>query len=289
MSMFQDRISPKTIGRLVSLGCVVVFLFMLIPSFFVVVDAGEVGVHSLFGKVNDNPLYPGFKFKIPFAKIIKMSTRTQDYTMTSIEEDSQYLTSTAGTNDAIETRASDGAVVWLDITVLYHLQGEKAPEIYKNLGVDYVEKVVRPVIRSSIRGVAANYTITEIYSTKRDEIQSTLSGEMKEELDSRGITVEDVLLRKVNLSQTLSASIETKLAAQQEAKKYVFVLEKEEKEAERKRIEAAGQRDAQQTIAQGLTSNYLYYLYIQNLKENQSTIYVPINPENGMPLFRQIE
>jgi regulator of protease activity HflC (stomatin/prohibitin superfamily) len=239
-------------------------------------------VYSLFGKVKEDPLYPGFNFKIPFAKVTKMSTRTQDYTMTSVDEDTSYLTATAGTNDAIESRASDGALVWLDITVLYHLRSEEAPEIYKNLGIDYVEKVVRPVIRSSIRAVAANYTITEIYSTKRDEMQATLFDQIKQELDTRGITVEDVLLRKVNLSQTLSDSIEQKLATEQN-------VEKEKMEAERKKIEAEGQKTAQQIISQGLTSNYLYYLYIQNLKENQSTIYVPIDPDNGLPLFKEVE
>lgn len=287
--MFQERFRPKTVGTFLGIGCVVFFLLILIPSFFVVIEAGEVGVYSLFGKVNDEPMYSGFNFKIPFAKVIKMSTRTEDYTMTSVEEDSQYLTSTSGQNDPIEAKASDGASLWLDITVLFRLEAEKAPEIYKELGLNYVEKVVRPVIRSSIRGVAAKYTVTEIYSTKRDEMQANLFEQMKTDLEERGIVVEDVLLRKVILSQTLSASIEQKLAAQQEAEKYDFILEKEEKEAERKRIEAAGQRDAQQIITQSLTSNYLYYLYIQNLKENQSTIYVPINPENGMPLFKQVE
>ena len=63
----------------------------------------------------------------------------------------------------------------------------------------------------------------------------------------------------------------------------------EEKEAERKVIEAGGQRDAQNIISQSLTSNYLYYLYIQNLKECNGTIYVPLDPNNGLPLFRQVE
>lgn len=287
--MFRERISPKVISKLVSVGCIAVFLLILIPSFFVIVDAGEVGVHSLFGIVKDEPLYPGFRFKIPFAKIIKMPTRTQDYTMTSVEEDSDYLTATSGSNDAIEARAKDGARIWLDITVLYQLQAESAPDIYKSLGINYSEKLVRPLIRSSIRGVVANYTVTEIYSTKREEIQSTLLANMQNELQERGIEIQDVLLRKVNLSQTLSESIEEKLAAQQEAEKYDFVIEKEKKEAERKRIEAEGQRDAQTTISQSLTSSYLYYLYIQNLKDNQSTIYVPISPENGMPLFKEVE
>jgi regulator of protease activity HflC (stomatin/prohibitin superfamily) len=287
--MIRPQVNPKVVSKFVGLGCIVLFLVVLVPSFFTIVEAGEVGVHSLFGKVSDEPMYPGFNFKIPFAKVIKMTTRTQDYTMTSIEEDSDYLTSTSGSNDAIEARAKDGARIWLDITVLYSLQAERAPDIYKGLGINYVEKVVRPTIRSSIRGVAANYTVTEIYSTKREEIQSTLSEQMKTDLDLRGITVEDVLLRKVNLSQTLSASIEEKLAAQQEAEKYDFILEKEEKEATRKEIEAGGQSTAQQIISSSLTSNYLYYLYIQNLKENQSTIYVPIDPNNGMPLFKEVE
>ncbi len=288
--MLKDKINPKIMLKVLALGCAGFFaLFVFIPSFWTIVDAGEVGVYSLFGKVSDEPLYPGFRFKIPFAKVIKMSTRTQDYTMTSVDEDGSYLTSTSGANDAIEARAADGAIVWLDITVLYHLQAEKAPQVYRELGENYAEKVVRPIIRSSIRGVTANYSVTEIYSTKRDEIQSTLFEQMKSDLEGRGIIIEDVLLRKVNLSQTLSTSIEQKLAAQQEAEKYDFLLEKEKKEAERKVIEAQGQRDAQNIISQSLTSKYLYYLYIQNLRENQNVIYVPINPENGMPLFKEVE
>lgn len=284
--MIREKLSPKSFGKMLSLGCILFLIFIFINSFFTVVEAGEVGVHSLFGNVSDDPLYPGFRFKIPFAKIIKMSTRTQDYTMTSIEEDSEYLTSTSGSNDAIEARAKDGALVWLDITVLYHLQSESAPSIYKQLGENYSEKLVRPLIRSSIRGVVANYSVIEIYSTKRGEIQTTLFDKMEEELAGRGIEIEDVLLRKVNLSETLSTSIEEKLAAQQEAAKYDHILDKEKKEADRKRIEAEGQRDAQKIISQGLTNSYLYYLYIQNLKENESTIYIPIDPENGMPLFK---
>jgi len=282
-------INPKKVFGISCIVGIIFFIIVLIPTFITVIDAGEVGVYSLFGKVKDEPLYPGIQFKIPFAQIIKLPTRTQDYTMTSVEEENQTLTSTSGQNDAIEAKASDGATVWLDITVLYRVEAEKAPQIYKELGLTYTEKVVRPVIRSSIREVMANYSVIEIFSTKRDEIQTTLYEQMKSELEDRGIVVEDVLLRRVNLSQTLYESIELKLAAQQEAEKYEFILQKETQEAERKRIEAAGQRDAQKIIAEGLTSNYLYYLYIQNLKENQSTIYVPINPENGLPLFKEVE
>ena len=184
--MPQIKPTPKAIRNIVGIGCIVVFLLIFIPSFFVVIDAGEVGVYSLFGKVKDKPLNPGFSVKVPFAKVTRMSTRTQDYTMTSVDEDNQTLTSTSGVNDAIDAKASDGAAVWLDITVLYHLEGEKAPDIYKNLGIDYVGKIVRPVIRSTIRGTVANYTVIEIFSSKRDEIQAKLAEQMKADLEPRG-------------------------------------------------------------------------------------------------------
>ena len=107
-------------------------------------------------------------------------------------------------------------------------------------------------------------------------------------MQPRGIVVEDVLLRNVQLPANLAQSIQEKLQAEQEAQKYDFILEKEKKEKERKIIEAEGQRDAQKIINESLTSNYLYYLYINDLKSRAGTIYVPTNPSTGMPLFRDL-
>jgi len=111
--------------------------------------------------------------------------------------------------------------------------------------------------------------------------------QLKEKIEPRGVIIEDVLLRHVELPAKLAESIEFKLQAEQESERYEFVLEKETKEAERKRVEAAGQRDAQQIIAQGLTTNYLNYLYIKELKDREGTIYVPVG-NNGIPMFRGI-
>lgn len=111
---------------------------------------------------------------------------------------------------------------------------------------------------------------------------------LKSKLEPRGITVEDLLLRNINLPADLAQSIQEKLQAEQEAQKYDFLLDKERKEKERKIIEAEGQRDAQKIISDSLTENYLYYSYINQLKDRQGTIYVPTSPSTGMPLFRNL-
>lgn len=281
MRLNMSRINPQI---LITSLVAVILAIVVIPSFVTIVSAGHVGVVSLFGKVNRQELSPGISLKNPFAGVIKMDVRTQEYTMSSLTQEGAIIG-----DDAIDARAKDGASVNIDITVLFRLDSQRAAEVYEEIGIDYQEKVIRPAIRSTIRGVIANYNVDEVYSLKRKEVEQDISTELTTDLEARGVVVEDVLLRKVNLSSVLSQSIEEKLAAQQEAQKFDFILQQEEKEAERKRIEAKGQRDAQQTITEGLTNQYLYYLYIQNLKETDGTIYVPINPDSGLPLFKNIE
>lgn len=279
----QNLFTPKRSAALVSAVGIIFFGILIFFMFFVsIIDAGEIGVVSTFGKVNDTPLYSGINLKNPFAKVVHMSIRTSEYTMSS----ATYEGLKVG-DDSIQARAKDGASVWLDITVFYHLRAVEAPTVYKELGVEYEEKILRPEVRSSIREIVAQYSVNEIYSTKRTEVANSISENLKNALDPRGIEVEDALLRNVTLSETLANSIEDKLTAQQEAEKLDFLLEKEAKEAQRKVIEAQGQSDAQSIINQGLTDKYLYYLYITTLKDIDGTIYVPT--EGGLPLFKNVE
>jgi regulator of protease activity HflC (stomatin/prohibitin superfamily) len=264
------------------IGVIVVAVILFFMFFVVVIDAGEVGVVSTFGNVSDQPLYSGLQFKNPFANIIRMPIRTVDYTMSGVTYEGKKVG-----DDSIEALASDGATVWLDVTVLYHLKAEDAPEVYKTLGLEYEESLIRPAIRSEIRQSVSNFKVVEIYSEKRTELADNIKTALQESLDDRGIEVEDVLLRDVTLSQQLYDSIEQKLAAQQEAQRMEFLLEKEEKEAERKVIEAKGQRDSQKIINESLTDKYLYYLYITNLENLNGTIYVPT--EGGLPLFKSVD
>jgi len=217
----------------------------------------------------------------PFGSVEKMSVRTQDYTMSGTANEGQR-----SGDDSITALTKEGLSVGLDITVLYHLEAAQAPAVYRGIGPDYGEVVIRPEIHSAIREIVADYEAKDIYSEKRTEAAAKLIERLKNTIGPRGIVIEEVLLRNVTLPEKISQSIEEKLQADQESQRYDFVLQKETKEAERKRIEAEGQKAAQQIISQGLTASYLNYLYLQGLKDRPGTIYVPVNPGNGIPLFK---
>jgi len=271
----------KKLMRRVGYGMLLILLLPVISSGWVVIDAGETGVQSFFGKVRDSEFSSGFHLKNPLVKITKMNVRTQEYTMSIAYEEGDKTG-----DDSISALTSEGLSVDLDITVLYRLSEEKASDVYREVGIIYEEVIIRPQIRSIIREVIAEYSAKDIYSEKRQEASLEILSRLKTSVEPRGIEVEDVLLRNVQLPENLSKSIQEKLQSEQEAQRYDFVLQREEKEAERKRVEAAGQRDAQQIINQSLTQNYLNYLYINSLKDREGTVYVPVNPNNGVPLFR---
>ncbi|MBU2415680.1 prohibitin family protein, partial [Patescibacteria group bacterium] len=260
-----------------------IFAFWLFFASIIIVDAGETGVYSLFGKVKEKELSSGFHLVIPLAKVTKMSVRTEEYTMSIAQGEGKRSGA-----DAITSLTKEGLSVDLDMTVLYRIDEEKASEIYRTVGLTYEEKIIRPTIRTSIRDIIAQYEAKDIYSEKRQEAARNILEKLKSEIKDRGIIIEDVLLRNVQLPANLSQSIQEKLQAEQEAQKYDFLLVKEKKEKERKIIEAEGQRDSQKIINESLSNNYLYYLYIKDLKERQGTIYVPTSPSTGMPLFRDL-
>lgn len=280
----METIRPKKnrkIGGLIGIIVLVLLCLVFVNSFWVIINAGETGVQSLFGRVRDEELHSGFHIKNPFVKITKMNIRTQDYTMSFTQGEGQKYGS-----DVITALTKEGLKVDLDITVLYHLIEEKSSDIYRDVGINYDEVIIRPQIRSIIREIIAEYNTKDIYSEKRQEAALRIADRLKEKVESRGIEMEEVLLRNVELPDDLAQSIQQKLQAEQEAQRYDFILQTEEKEAERKRIAAEGQRDAQQIINQSLTANYLNYLYIESLKDRAGTIYVPTNASNGVPLFR---
>ncbi len=275
--------SIKNSRKFVIITLLVILAVWLFFASIVIVDAGETGVYSLFGKVKDEELKSGFHLVIPLAQVTKMSIRTEEYTMSVTQGEGKKYGA-----DAISSLTKEGLSVDLDMTVLYRLEEDKASDVYKDLGINYDEKIIRPAIRTSIRDVIAQYEAKDIYSEKRQEAAQKIKEALKTSLSQRGIIVEDVLLRNVALPTNLAQAIQDKLQAEQEAEKYDFILQKEEKEKQRKVIEAEGQRDAQKIINESLTQNYLYYLYIKDLKDREGTIYVPTNPSTGMPLFRNL-
>lgn len=261
----------------------VIIAIWVISWCVVIIGAGETGVVSLFGKVRDAELRSGFHLVNPLVKIEKMSIRTEQYTMSIAPKEGQVKG-----DDSISSLTKEGLDVNIDFTALYRLEEAKASDIYREVGLDYVGKLIRPEIRGVIRDVVSQYEAKELYSEKRQEASSRIAAVLKERLEFRGLIIEEAVIRNVQLPASLAKAIQEKLASEQEAQRYDFVLEKEKKEAERKIIEAAGQRDAQKLINESLSGEYLNYLYIKELKDRQGTIYVPVNPSSGMPLFKGI-
>jgi len=277
------NIDKKETMRYVTYFIVGVILLVLFFRSVYAIPAGHVGVLHLFGKVDDMEKAEGIHLKNPLKSVIKMSVKTQEYTMSGIPNEGQKR----GINDAISALTREGLTVDLDVTVWYRLESSRASDVYRTIGINYVDVLVRPKIRESIRAITAEYDVKTIYSEQRNALQVKIEKVIQEDLKDRGIIVERVLLRNVRLPAKLSDSIEQKLQAEQDAQRMFFVLQKEEQEAERKKIEAGGIADANKIISQSLTNEYLEWYWIQNLDKHQDTIYVPIG-ENGIPLFRSV-
>jgi regulator of protease activity HflC (stomatin/prohibitin superfamily) len=212
-----------------------------------------------------------------------MDVRTQTYTMSAIHDEGQL-----DRDDAIEVLTSDGLTLKLEITVQYRLLPSAAPMVYRTIGVDYVDKIVRPEIRSALRDKAVNYVSTDLYSVKREDFVSKVKQMLEDAFKKRGLVLEGVLLRDVTLPQSVQLSINAKISAQQDAQKMEFVLQKESQEADRKRIEAQGIQDYQRIISQGLSQPILEWKGIEateKLAESQNAKIIIIgNAKNGLPL-----
>ena len=162
-------------------------------------------------------------------------------------------------DDAIRVLSADGLEVTIDLTVLYRVVPTEAPRLLKETGMDYNDKIVRPITRTKIRDNAVYYDAVALYSTKRDEFQSRIFKSIEGDFNKRGLILEQLLVRNITLPLSVKASIESKINAEQDAQKMQFVLQKERQEADRKRVEAQGIADYQRIISSGLTDKQLQY------------------------------
>ena len=233
----------------------------LITSCVKQIDAGQSGVQSLFGKVQEEVLTSGLNFVDPLMEIKTIDVRTQNYTMSGVHNEGDV----AG-DDAIRVLTADGLEVVIDLTVLYRVQANQAPKIVREIGYDFKNVVVRPITRTKIRDNAVYYTAVDLYSIKRDEFQTRIFKTIEENLKSRGLVLEQLLVRNISLPASVKGSIEEKIKAEQDAQKMQYVLQKEKQEAERKRVEAQGIADYQKIISMGLGDKQLQYEQIQAMK-----------------------
>jgi regulator of protease activity HflC (stomatin/prohibitin superfamily) len=247
------------------------------------IDAGQVGVQKLFGKVQGNVLESGLNTVNPLVEVITFDIKTQNYTMSAVHDEGDQ-----SGDDAIRVLTADGLEVVIDLTVLYRLIPSEAPAILDEIGEDYRNKIVRPITRTKIRDNAVYYDAVALYSTKRDEFQNRIFKSIESDFRKRGLLLEQLLVRNIMLPTSVKQTIESKINAEQESQKMQFVLAKERQEADRKRVEAQGIADYQKILSTGLSDKQLQYEQIKAQKEiatSPNTKVIIMNGRSNTPLL----
>jgi regulator of protease activity HflC (stomatin/prohibitin superfamily) len=250
----RGREVAQRFGRPVRIIGLVVIAAGIMTSCFIQIDAGQVGVKKLFGKVHNDVLSSGLHFVNPLIDVEKLDIKILNYTMSGIHDEGRQ-----SGDDAIRVLTADGLEVTIDLSVLYRVVPTDAPKLLRETGIDYEDKIVRPIARTRIRDNAVYYDAISLYSTKRDEFQQRIFRTIEGDFKSRGLFLEQLLVRNITLPQSVKSTIEQKINAEQEAQKMQFILQKEKQEAERKRVEAQGIADYQRIISEGLTEKQLQY------------------------------
>ncbi len=264
----------------------IVLLFLIVGGFSVsVIDASEVGVKVIFGKVSGDTVKEGINFISPFAKIVKYSIRLKEYTMSDDR----------GANNApMNARTEDNTKVTIDMTVWFRINASDAYHIYKLISSDerMVAGIVQPVARSIVRDVVAKYKGFTELNKSRQTFASNTKFNMKKKLTDMGIEVVDVLVRKIKPPKEIEVAINKKLKRREEIKEKGYLLKIAEKNKEISVMDARGIYESQKIINRSLTAHYLQYMAIKAQEKmaqskNHTTIYIPTGA-NGIPIVKTI-
>ena len=232
----------KILFNLIIISCVI--------SSCAIVNPGEVGVKQQFGKLKGEVQNQGLVILNPLiTELVKVPTRTVN------KEVKLNLPSKEGLNVAAE------------ISILYHVQENKVIDIINDVGTSYERTLILSTFRSASADVCARFYAKDMHSGKRSEIESEIKNQMMSVLEGRGFVIESILLKSIKLPVGLYSAIEGKLKAEQQAQQMEFVLQRETKEAERKRVEAEGIRDAQNIIREGITKDNIEWRSLEVLRE----------------------
>jgi len=243
----------------------------LLANSLTVVSPGTVALQETFGNVNPTPLEAGLHIKNPLTNLRTFSVKTV------LAEEENFVPT------------SEGLTVELDTALLYRLDPAKAASIYLSVGERFSETIIKPEVRSIVRGLTSEAEAKALYTSGRGEIQRKLKVELSEALGRRGIIVEDVLLKAVKLPDQLSKAIELKAQSEQEAQRMEFVLQKEKQEAERKKIEAQGIADFQKIVSDGISPNLLKWKGIEATeklaKSENAKVVIMGNGKDSLPVI----
>ena len=247
-----------------------ILLLILLFASTTSVPTGHVGVLTLFGRVTGDVLGEGIHLINPLKSVQKLSIQTQ------------------AVKESANTPSNEGLILALDTSLLFHLDRSKAAQVYQTVGENYAEKIVEPTLRAAIRAATSAHTANALYTNARELVQQQIQEELTIQLAARGVIVEAVLLRDVQLPPMLKGSIEAKQQAEQDALRMSFILQKEKQEAERKRIEAQGIADFQKIVAQGISPQLLEWKGIEATEKfaasPNSKVIIVGNSKNGWPL-----
>jgi len=226
------------------------FAMIGILSSCAVVRQGEVGVKRKLGTYSDSPYTEGLRIFNPLtSRIVKVSTRTENMEV------------------ELSIPSKEGLNIRSEVSILYQVLGQETPKLLREIGPNFERNIILPVFRSAVSDVSARFLAKDMHTSERAVIERAIKEQMMVLLDGKGIQIEAVLLKSIQLPPSLARAIETKLEAEQQAERMKFVLEEEKREAERKRIEAEGVRDAQAIISEGLNPKILQFKSIEAFME----------------------
>jgi len=255
--------------RILQLGILMLVVILVLAS-TTSIPTGNVGVLTLFGRVTGETLPEGIHLVNPLKSVQKLSVQTQ-----SVKE-------------SANVPSNEGLILALDTSLLFRLDKEKAAFVYQTVGDNYAEKIVEPTLRAAIRASTSAHSANALYTNARELVQQQIQDELRTQLAPRGVIVENVLLRDVQLPAMLKGSIEAKQQAEQDALRMSFILQKEKQEAERKRIEAQGIADFQKIVATGISPQLLEWKGIEATEKlatsTNAKVVIIGNPKNGLPL-----
>jgi regulator of protease activity HflC (stomatin/prohibitin superfamily) len=283
---------------------IVSILVTTVSAGLVFLEADQVGIVKSAFEPNgyrSDPIGPGLHWIIPFVESVQpYSIQKQTYTMATSAGEGQV-----SGDDSIQCRTKDGQQVFIDASVIYSIDPTKLVSLHITWQNRYEDLVVRPVVRAAIRDGVSQYGVEEIVSTRRSELEQTISSEIQAGLSNNDLIMVDFLLRNIRFSDEYAAAVEQKQIAEQQALQAQFVVQQKKQEAEQVRQTAQGQADAAVIAAQGeaqaiqlkaeaqakawsalaevLKNNpeMLTYEYIQKIAPNLQVIYLP----SGTPLL----
>jgi prohibitin 1 len=273
MAQFNSNVKKRFILPIAIVAGSLLILVFLGSSMFITIDAGFEGVvfRPFAGGLDKGQiLQPGFHMISPWNTVYTYDTRIQERT------------------EEMDVLAANGLNIHMDMSFRYKIVSGEVGYLHEEIGTGYADKIVSPEVRAATRKVIGKYLPEELYSTKREVIQNEIFTQTEANVKPKHVHLDAVLIRSVQLPDLIKAAIERKLEQQQQRDEYEFRIQKESKEAERKRIEAQGIKDFQDIVSDGISDKLLKWKGIeatQDLAKSKNTKIVIVGGQDGLPVI----